>query len=140
MIVEEYEAKSLIRKSRTSLFSWSEMYLNPYQGCYHDCKYCDGKSEGYYMHDAFAGHIRVKRNAPQLLEAYLKKNGFFPINRKKTSSLVDYFPELRKSADTKYKGKFVIFIGGGVCDVYQPVEKEVKMTRKQFSDNFYHFT
>jgi DNA repair photolyase len=37
---------------------------------------------------------------------------------------------LRESADTKHKGKFVIFIGGGVCDVYQPVEKEVKMTRK----------
>ncbi len=130
MIVEEYEAKSLIRKSRTSLFSWSEMYLNPYQGCYHDCKYCDGKSEGYYMHDDFANRIRVKKNAPQLLEEYLKKNGFFPINRKKTNSLVDYFPDLRESADTKHKGKFVIFIGGGVCDVYQPVEKEVKMTRK----------
>ncbi|MHA1592248.1 MAG: radical SAM protein [Candidatus Heimdallarchaeaceae archaeon] len=130
MIVEEYEAKSLIRKSKTSLFSWSEMYLNPYQGCYHDCKYCDGKSEGYYMHDDFASRIRVKKNAPQLLEEYLKKNGFFPINRKKTHSLVDYFPDLRESADTKHKGKFVIFIGGGVCDVYQPVEKEVKMTRK----------
>ncbi len=130
MIIEEYEAKSLIRTSRTSLFSWSEAYLNPYQGCFHDCKYCDGKSEGYYMHDDFANRIKVKINAPQLLEQYLKKKGFFPSKREKTSTLVDFFPYLRDSASSNQPGKFVLFIGGGVCDVYQPAEKEVKMTRK----------
>ncbi len=130
MIVEEYDAKTLIRSSKTSLFSWSEAYLNPYQGCYHDCKYCDGKSEGYYMHDDFGERVKVKRNAPQLLEQYLKKQGFFPINREKTSTLVDYFPNLRDSAASKTPGKYVLFIGGGVCDVYQPAEKEVKMTNK----------
>ena len=130
MIIEEYESKSLIRTTRTSLFSWSELYLNPYQGCYHDCKYCDGKSEGYYMHEDFGNRIKVKKNAPQLLEQYLKKSGFFPINRKKTSTLIDHFPDLKESANTNLPGKSVIFIGGGVCDVYQPVEKEIKMTRK----------
>ena len=131
MIVEEYDAKTLIRSSKTSLFSWSEVYLNPYQGCYHDCKYCDGKSEGYYMHDDFGERIKVKRNAPQLLEQYLKKQGFFPINRDKTSTLVDYFPKFRDSAASKTPEKFVLFIGGGVCDTYQPAEKEVKMTREE---------
>ncbi len=130
MIVEEYDAKTLIRSSKTSLFSWSEAYLNPYQGCYHDCKYCDGKAEGYYMHDDFGERIKVKRNAPQLLEQYLKKQGFFPINREKTSTLVDYFPNLRDSAASKTPEKHLLFIGGGVCDVYQPAEKEVIMTRK----------
>lgn len=130
MIVEEYDAKTLIRSSKTSLFSWSEAYLNPYQGCYHDCKYCDGKSEGYYMHDDFGERIKIKRNAPQLLEQYLKRQGFFPINREKTSTLVDYFPNLRDLAASKISEKHLLFIGGGVCDVYQPAEKEVKMTRK----------
>ena len=81
MIIEEYEAKTLVRTSKTSLFSWAEVYLNPYQGCYHDCVYCDGKAEGYYMHEDFGTRIKVKKNAPDLLEAYLKKKGFFPINR-----------------------------------------------------------
>ncbi len=130
MIIEEYEAKSLVRTSRTSLFSWAEVYLNPYQGCFHDCVYCDGKAEGYYMHDDFGSRLRVKKNAPELLEKYLKKKGFFPINREKTSTLVDYFPNLRDSADSNQPAKFTLFIGGGVCDVYQPAEKEVGMTRK----------
>jgi len=130
MIIEEYDAKSLVRTARTSLFSWAEVYLNPYQGCEHDCVYCDGKAESYYMHDDFGQRIRVKRNAPELLELYFKKQGFFPVNREKTSTLVDYFPNLRESADSSKTKKFVLFIGGGVCDVYQPAEKEIKMTRK----------
>ncbi|TET80320.1 MAG: radical SAM protein [Candidatus Heimdallarchaeota archaeon] len=130
MIIEEYDAKSLVRTARTSLFSWAEVYLNPYQGCEHDCVYCDGKAESYYMHDDFGQRIRVKKNAPELLELYFKKQGFFPVNREKTSTLIDYFPNLRESADSSKKKKFVLFIGGGVCDVYQPAEKEVKMTRK----------
>ncbi len=130
MIIEEYEAKSLVRTARISLFSWAEVYLNPYQGCYHDCVYCDGKSEGYYMHDDFGTRIRVKKNAPELLEQYLNKKGFFPINREKTSTLVDYYPNLRDSADNKSKGKFILFIGGGVCDVYQPAEEKIKVTRR----------
>ncbi|MHA1198074.1 MAG: radical SAM protein [Candidatus Heimdallarchaeaceae archaeon] len=130
MIIEEYEAKSLVRTTRTSLFSWAEVYLNPYQGCLHDCVYCDGKAEGYYMHDDFGTRIKVKKNAPELLEKYLKKKGFFPINREKTSTLVDYFPNLRESADSHKSSKFVLFIGGGVCDVYQPAEEEVGMTRR----------
>ncbi len=130
MIIEEYDAKSLVRTAKTSLFSWAEVYLNPYQGCEHDCVYCDGKAESYYMHDDFGQRIRVKKNAPELLELYFKKQGFFPVNREKTSTLVDYFPKLREAADSSKTKKFVLFIGGGVCDVYQPAEKEVKMTRK----------
>ena len=130
MIIEPYKAKSLLRVSRPGLFSWSEVYLNPYQGCYHDCKYCDGKSEGYYMHEDFAERIKVKVNAPQLLEKFLKKKGFIPLGREKTSTLIDFIPSLKEKAFLTQPGKFILFIGGGVCDVYQPAEKEIRITRK----------
>ena len=120
MIIEEFNAKTLMRKSVPSLFSWSEHYLNPYQGCYHDCQYCDGKSEVYHMHEDFGDRIRVKKNAPHLLEQFLKKQGML------TGSTLDDHLKLSKRYP---KPKFILFIGGGVCDVYQPAEKEVKMTR-----------
>lgn len=61
MIIEEYNAKTLLRSSYPSLFAWMEYALNPYQGCAHDCRYCDGKSERYRMH---AEHF------PELLPKY----------------------------------------------------------------------
>ncbi|UCG03357.1 MAG: radical SAM protein [Candidatus Heimdallarchaeota archaeon] len=120
MIIEEYYAKTLMRNSSPSLFSWSEHYLNPYQGCYHDCQYCDGKSEVYHMHEDFGNRIRVKKNAPHLLERFLKKQGMVS-----GSTLEDHLKLEKKGP----KPKFILFIGGGVCDVYQPAEKQVKMTR-----------
>lgn len=120
MIIEEYYAKTLMRTSSPSLFSWSEHYLNPYQGCYHDCQYCDGKSEVYHMHEDFGNRIRVKNNAPHLLERFLKKQGLIS-----GTTLDDHL-----KLEQRYpKPKFILFIGGGVCDVYQPAEKQVKMTR-----------
>ena len=127
MIIEKYRAQSLMRKAAPSLFSWTEMYLNPYQGCYHDCKYCDGKSEHYYMHEDYADRIKVKINAPELLETYLKKKGFLPLHREKTATLLDFMPSTKHSVHQP--PKFILFIGGGVCDVYQPAEREVRMTR-----------
>ncbi|MFX0151757.1 MAG: radical SAM protein, partial [Candidatus Hodarchaeota archaeon] len=129
MQIEKYKAKSVIRKSSPSLFAWSEVYLNPYQGCFHDCKYCDGKSEGYFMHDDYANRIRVKINAPDLLEQFLRKSNFLPIHREKTSTLVDFIPS-QKRVQYQKQGYFILFIGGGVCDVYQPAEKKIKITRK----------
>ncbi|MFX0174506.1 MAG: radical SAM protein [Candidatus Hodarchaeota archaeon] len=129
MQIEKYKAKSVIRKSSPSLFAWSEVYLNPYQGCFHDCKYCDGKSEGYYMHNDYADRIRVKTNAPDLLEQFLRKRIFLPINREKTSTLVDFIP-MQIRGHYRKQDYFNLFIGGGVCDVYQPAEKKIKITRK----------
>jgi DNA repair photolyase len=129
MILQPYKAKSVMRKSSPGLFSWGEAYLNPYQGCYHDCVYCDGKSEGYYMHEDFSQRIKVKTNAPFLLEQFLRKKGFIPFYRQKTSTLVDFIPSLRDSAQKSQPPKFILHIGGGVCDVYQPAEAETRMTR-----------
>lgn len=79
------------------------------------------------MHQDFGERIRIKSNAPSLLEAYLQKKGFIPLHREKTHTLVDYIPTLKESIHQK---KFILHIGGGVCDVYQPAELEVGMTRK----------
>ncbi|MHA1551739.1 MAG: radical SAM protein [Candidatus Heimdallarchaeaceae archaeon] len=130
MKIENYEAKSLVRQGGVSIFSWAETYLNPYQGCYHNCVYCDGKSEQYYMHEDFGERIRVKTNAPELLIKFLKKQGFSSVHSKKQFSIIDYFPAFKKDAKSDSKPKSIITIGGGVCDVYQPAEKEAKMARK----------
>jgi len=125
MFIEEYNAKTLMRKSSPSLFSWSEHYLNPYQGCFHDCQYCDGKSEVYHMHEDFGNRIRVKKNAPHLLERFLKSQGL--ISSHQHSTLDNH---LTLGGSRGYpKSNFILFIGGGVCDVYQPAEKQVKITR-----------
>jgi DNA repair photolyase len=82
------------------------------------------------MHEDFGSRIRVKINAPELLEKYLQKRGFLPINRKKTGTLVDYMPDRKERLAISQEGKFPIGISGGVCDIYQPAEEEVKMSRK----------
>lgn len=82
------------------------------------------------MHEDFAERIKVKVNAPHLLEQYLRKKGFIPFGREKTSTLVDFIPSLKEKAQLTQPGKFILHIGGGVCDVYQPAEKEVEITRK----------
>lgn len=125
MRIEKYKAKSLVREQRNSAI----VHLNPYQGCYHDCVYCDGKSEGYHMHEDFGTRIRVKENAPELLEEYLRKRGFLPVNRERTGTLVDFGAE--KGALTDARGeRFTIGISGGVCDIYQPAEEDVGMSRR----------
>jgi DNA repair photolyase len=121
MDVEYYKAKSLVREGKDG----KDVRLNPYQGCEHDCVYCDGKSEGYHMHADFGTKIRVKENAPELLEQFLRKKGFLPVNRKRTGTLLDLGIEPSEQPD-----KFVIGISGGVCDVYQPAEAEFGMSRK----------
>jgi len=123
MKIETFEARSVIRHERKS----DDIHMNPYQGCYHDCVYCDGKAETYYMHEDYGIRIRVKVNAPTMLEEYLQKKGFLPVNRPKTGTLLDYFPDKRQATN---KGKFTINISGGVCDIYQPAEAVVQMSRK----------
>ncbi len=122
--IEYYDAKTVVREQKKS----GNINLNPYQGCWHDCVYCDGKAENYHMHEDFGTRIKVKQNTPQLLEAYLKKKGLIPIKRKHTGTLLDFSEDMKQDIDSK--PDFTVCIGGGVCDVYQPAEKEVKMTRR----------
>jgi len=121
MNIETYTAKSIVRPERGT----DNIHLNPYQGCYHDCVYCDGKAESYYMHEDFGSRIRVKVNAPQLLEKYLQKKGFTKANSPKAATLFDDMTVERNPAK-----KFTIGISGGVCDIYQPAEEVTLVSRQ----------
>ena len=46
--------------------------MNLYRGCTHGCIYCDARSKCYQMKHAFED-IEVKANAPELLEAALRR-------------------------------------------------------------------
>jgi len=46
--------------------------MNLYRGCTHGCIYCDSRSRCYGMEHAFED-VEVKRNAPELLEAALRR-------------------------------------------------------------------
>ena len=121
MEIEYYQARSLVREQRGG----KVVHLNPYQGCFHDCVYCDGKAENYHMHEDFGSRLKVKENAPELLEQYLRKKGYLPVNRKKTGTLMDLGIEPPKQPE-----KIIVGISGGVCDIYQPAEEQVGMARK----------
>ncbi len=97
MIIREIKAKTILSKSGVHDYS-----LNPYVGCEHGCRYC----YAMYMR-RFTGHterwgefVDVKINAPELLEAEIKK--------KKTGT---------------------VWLSG-VCDPYQPVERRYRLTRR----------
>lgn len=123
MRIEEYNAKSLVRDSYPSAFAWMEYTFNPYQGCWHDCKYCDGKSERYHMHQDFGQVLRVKENADKLLAEFFRKKGYF--SQSMENRQLCLFEE-----DTLKKDTFTILAGGGVCDVYQPAEKKIRLMRR----------
>ena len=50
----------------------SENGMNIYRGCTHGCIYCDRRSKCYNMEHDFED-VEVKSNAPELLEATLRK-------------------------------------------------------------------
>jgi DNA repair photolyase len=104
----ESEAKSLLRKSKR-VDSWflSCCGMNLYRGCQHNCAYCDGRTEGYYVEGEFGAEVSVKTNAPQLLRRELD-----PARRRKP-----------------LRGGFVL-LGGGVGDSYQPAEERYRLSRQ----------
>ncbi len=73
--------------------------MNLYRGCTHGCIYCDSRSACYQMEHVFED-IEVKRNAPALLEAALKK--------KRAPCMIST---------------------GSMCDPYLPLEKTERLTR-----------
>lgn len=79
--------------------------MNPYQGCEHGCIYCYARNThefwGYSAGLDFEKKILFKRNAPQLLEEKLTSKNWKP---------------------------FVIALSGNT-DCYQPIEKELEITR-----------
>jgi DNA repair photolyase len=85
----------------------SSMYsMNPYQGCEHGCVYCFARNtHTYWGFDAgmdFESKIIVKENAPEVLEAELKK----------------------------FKKEVLPIMLSGNTDCYQPLERKFALTRR----------
>jgi DNA repair photolyase len=105
--IREIEAKSILRKHKR-IDSWfvSRYGMNLYRGCAHNCTYCDGRSEGYYVDGEFGRDVSVKTNAIEIL---------------------------RKELDPKRKRqplkRCFVLIGGGVSDSYQPIERKYRLCR-----------
>ena len=83
-----------------------EATLNPYRGCEHGCAYCYARPTHEYLGFSagldFETQILVKEEAPQLLREALSKPKYKPV----TLSL------------------------SGVTDAYQPVERQLQVTRR----------
>ena len=108
MSVQEIRAKSILIKRKT-IDSWfvSRYGMNLYRGCLHNCAYCDGRAEGYYVEGEFGQDVCVKINAPEILRRELD-----PARRRKP-----------------LKGGYFL-IGGGVGDSYQPLEQTYRLSRR----------
>ncbi len=79
--------------------------INPYRGCEHGCVYCFARPTHCYLGLSagldFETHIFAKHDAPELLKAALARPGYRP----RTLAL------------------------GAVTDPYQPIERELRITR-----------
>ena len=108
MTVREIEAKSILRKHK-KIDSWfiTRYGMNLYRGCRHNCVYCDGRSEGYYVEGEFGKDVVVKVNAIDILRRELDP----------------------KRKRVPFRPSFVM-LGGGVGDSYQLVEKKYELSRK----------
>jgi DNA repair photolyase len=108
LTIRELEAKSILRKHK-KIDSWflSAYGMNLYRGCLHNCVYCDGRAEGYYVEGQFGNDVSVKVNALEVLRRELD-------------------PKRKRSP---FKRGYIM-VGGGVGDSYQPIEKRYELTRK----------
>ncbi len=83
-----------------------EYSFNPYRGCEHGCVYCYARPSheflGFSAGTDFESKIMLKKDAPKLLEAEFNKKS--------------------------YKPDFIMFSGNTDC--YQPVERELEITRE----------
>lgn len=98
------DSQSILAKNEAEDLSF-DYGLNPYRGCEHGCSYCYARTYheylGYSAGLDFESKIVVKRDAPRLLEQALARPGYRP-------------------------GKIAM---SGVTDCYQPVERELQLTR-----------
>jgi len=108
VIIKEIHARSILRKhKRIDAWFVSRYGMNFYRGCAHNCVYCDGRSEGYYVAGDFGSEVAVKINSIEILRREIDP--------------------ARRRIPLK---KCFMMIGGGVGDSYQPAEKEYQLTRQ----------
>ncbi len=99
------QAKSIITKNASPDVPFNQS-VNPYRGCEHGCSYCYARASHAYLELSpgldFETVIFVKKNAPELLQSEL--------------------------AAKSYTCETVAL--GNNTDAYQPVERELKITRE----------
>ncbi|RLB78557.1 MAG: radical SAM protein [Deltaproteobacteria bacterium] len=96
-----YRARSMINKLKhVDDWFWISYTLNPYRGCAHLCIYCDARDNQYGLSATFEQIVYCKENAVEVLKRQLLK--------------------LERG----------IVGTGGVCDAYQPIEAERRITRR----------
>lgn len=102
--IEEFP-KKIVNKVNSPDIGFAHS-LNPYQGCEHGCVYCYARnSHQYWGYSAgldFERKIIVKKNAAELLEKHFK--------------------------NVKWQAQTITISGNTDC--YQPIEKELGLTRK----------
>ena len=108
MKITENQAKSILRKHKR-IDSWFMTHygMNLYRGCLHNCAYCDGRAERYYVEGEFGRDITVKTNAIEILERELN-----PARKR-----------------IPFKRSYML-VGGGVGDSYGPPELQYRLTRR----------
>lgn len=77
----------------------SKYATSPYRACQHSCKYCDGRSERYYIKGDFEKDIVIRKNLPETMDVFLKKS----------------------------RERGIISFSSGVSDPYQPIESHEKI-------------
>jgi len=99
------DSKSILTANDSPDISFTHS-LNPYRGCEHGCAYCYARPYheylGYSAGLDFESRILVKERAPELLEAELARRSWIPTT----------------------------LACSGVTDCYQPVERELRITRR----------
>jgi len=93
--------KKLLKHQRVPGLFGGRYRFSPYMACGHRCLYCDGRHEKYFVEGNFDTDIVARMNSPELLETEL-------------SSLREPGP---------------VCISSGISDPYQPLEKELGLTR-----------
>lgn len=97
------DAKSISKASHLpETYFVSKYRCCPYQACSHACKYCDGRSEKYYVEGDFETDIVVKKNLAIVLDDQLRR--------------------------ARERG--IVSFSSGVSDAYQAIEKTLEITKE----------
>ena len=95
-------SRALKRSALVDPFLCSRYSFSPYMACGHACRYCDGRSEKYWVEGDFGRDIVVRSNIVALLQ--------------------DEIPRLRERAP--------VAVGSGISDAYQPIEESQRIMQQ----------
>ncbi|MBU0763227.1 MAG: radical SAM protein [Bacteroidetes bacterium] len=113
---KEFKTILNVRKYIDSWF-WDRYGIGPYNGCLHNCTYCDCRATKYYLHNDFGEHIIIKKNIGKMLDQRISRartllpdvvgiggpsDGYMTIERK--------YRNTRRCLEVLHKHKWPVFI------------------------------